>query len=79
MPRVIQSTLVDAFKVLISLYREGRVELPKFQALLASVDGETARIVWGFIKITKEGGVEYVELEEKARETIEILKGVSMR
>ena len=79
MPRVIQSTLVDAFKVLISLYREGRVELPKFQALLASVDGETARIVWGFIKITKEGSVEYVELEEKARETIEILKGVSMR
>jgi hypothetical protein len=68
-----------AFRVLISLYREGRVELSKFQALLASVDGETARIVWGFIKITKEGSVEYVELEEKARETIEILKGVSMR
>jgi len=68
-----------AFKVLISLYREGRVELPRFQALLASVDDETARIVWGFIKITKEGGVEYVELEEKARKTIEMLRGVSVR
>jgi len=77
--RVMRMGLDCAFKVLISLYREGRVELPKFQALLASVDGETARIVWGFIKITKEGDVEYVELEEKARETIEILKGVSMR
>jgi len=67
-----------ALKVLISLYREGRVELPRFQALLASVDDETARIVWGFIKITKEGSVEYVELEEKARKTIEMLRGVSM-
>ena len=67
-----------AFKVLASLYREGRVELPRFQALLASVDDETARIVWGFIKITKEGNVEYVELEEKARKTIEILRRVSV-
>jgi len=70
--------LDGAFKVLASLYREGRVELQRFQALLASVDDETARIVWGFIKITKEGNVEYVELEEKARKTIEILRRVSM-
>jgi hypothetical protein len=67
-----------AFRVLASLYREGRVELPRFQALLASVDDETARIVWDFIKITKENGVEYVELEEKAREIIEILRRASM-
>ena len=72
-------TLDNAFKVLIRLYREGRVELPKFQALLAGVDDETARIVWGFIKITKEGGVVYVELDEKARKTIEMLKGVGTR
>jgi hypothetical protein len=65
------------FKVLTRLYRDGRVELQRFQALLASVDGETARIVWDFIKIIKEGDVEYVELEEKARRVIEILKGVS--
>jgi hypothetical protein len=68
-----------AFKVLISLYREGRVELQRFQALMAGMDDETARIVLGFIKITKEGNVEYVELEEKARETIEILRRVSTR
>jgi hypothetical protein len=67
-----------AFKVLVSLYREGRVELPRFQALLAGVDDETARIVWGFIKIIKEGGMEYVELEEKARKVIEILRRASV-
>jgi hypothetical protein len=71
--------LDHAFKVLISLYREGRVELPRFQALLASADDETARIVWWFIKIIKEGDVEYVELEEKARRVIEILKAASTR
>jgi len=71
--------LDDVFKVLVSLYREGRVELPRFQALLASVDDETARIVLGFIRITKEGNAEYVELEEKARETIEILRKISAR
>ena len=71
--------LDEYFRVLAKLYREGCIEVSKFQEMMIGKDVETALAILGDVEITVRDGVECVELTEKAREVIERLVGVTLK
>jgi hypothetical protein len=71
--------LDEYFKVLTKLYREGCIEVSRFQEMMIGKDVETTLAVLGDVEITVRDGTECVELTEKAREVIERLVGVKLK
>ena len=65
--------LDEYFKILTKLYREGCIEVSRFQEMMIDKDVETTLAVLGDVEITVRDGTECVTLNEKAREVIEEL------
>jgi predicted transcriptional regulator with HTH domain len=63
----------EYLKVLTKLYREGCIEVSRFQEMMIGKDIEVTLAVLGDVEVTMRDGVECVELTEKAREVIEEL------
>ena len=65
--------LDEYFKVLARLYREGCIEVSRFQEMMIGKDVETTLAVLGDVEVTVKNGTECIELTEKARKVIEEL------
>ena len=63
----------EYLKVLTKLYREGCIEVSRFQEMMIGKDIEVTLAVLGDVEVTMRDGVECVELTDKAREVIEEL------
>jgi hypothetical protein len=63
----------EYLKILTKLYKDGCVEISKFQEMMIGKDVETTLAILGDVEITVKDGTECVELMEKARKVIEEL------
>jgi predicted transcriptional regulator with HTH domain len=63
----------EYFKIITKLYKDGCVEISKFQEMMIGKDVETTLAILGDVEITVRDGVECIELTEKAQKVIEEL------